>query len=647
MVRRGKTNHAEQMHDMHEEIEKQKQMIAKLQEQIARANAASKSKRLIPRPKGQAGRASGYNLQEEMLLSDDAARYNRLYRIVKDQVHQYLQVNKTISHQDKILLEKAIIQIGKVAPYFKRFEGHWPAREMISGYLLNIKGRRQRDLNLEALAESGMPGRRGEELDDSEVEAGSVHDDEEERPKKKKHKPTAKHADYDDYDASESEEDEPPKRKKSSTSAKPRPSTHRKFDEDEDEFTADEAPTKKKAQGKPPNSNNKKSGGHNKSKNNSSSSSLSAALYPKSSYYPTSDSDLPSWCYVCDEEIPATPNKRLSSLFRRRDELITKVGPRGEGVEPLELQICAAITQEKTIGTLERSAIDNCWNTSPDFAGLPRRIHKFAQTLYDMVQDPTVLEKSVMWRNFRSNIGGRIFHFSNSTSKVSFTYAILGRRCGYYGPKGQSIINASLLDMFSKHEESLSNSLFETLHDIVLVNPRLFDAYDETSNLVDLETFLCFLLTPFTANLLISEDLDIDVTEADDVRNESNDYGEAMHPEDDEDADVPPPSPKPNPKHVKRETPQNSLKRLRFISEDVEEFLHPDQSNTASSSKWTQTNDKKRTALSVDDFEEPRPKKQIKLEKPKAKAVERKPKGEPSVKKEPIKSNYGTRSKTR
>ncbi|KAJ7017986.1 hypothetical protein C8F04DRAFT_1330363 [Mycena alexandri] len=628
MVRRGKTNHAEQMHDMHEEIEKQKQMIAKLQEQIARANAASKSKRLIPRPKRQAGRASGYNLQEEMLLSDDAARYNRLYRIVKDQVHQYLQVNKTISHQDKILLEKAIIQIGKVAPYFKRFEGHWPAREMISGYLLNIKGRRQRDLNLEALAESGMPGRGGEELDDSEVEAGSVHDDEEERPKKKKHKPTAKPADYDDYDASESEEDEPPKRKKSSTSAKPRPSTHRKFDEDEDEFTADEAPTKKKAQGKPPNSNNKKSGGHNKSKNNSSSSSLSAALYPKSSYYPTSDSDLPSWCYVCDEEIPATPNKRLSSLFRRRDELITKVGPRGEGVEPLELQICAAITQEKTIALISLVSLDGStsspkpsmiWFKTQLFSKNPSCGETFVLTLEGVfsifqIQRPRSASRMQSWDD---DAARPVYHQREPPRYVFQARGI------------------------SQH------SLFETLHDIVLANPRLFDAYDETSNLVDLETFLCFLLTPFTANLLISEDLDIDVTEADDVRNESNDYGEAMHPEDDEDADVPPPSPKSNPKHVKRETPQNSLKRLRFISEDAEEFLHPEQSNTASSSKRTQTNDKKRTALSVDDFEEPRPKKQVKLEKPKAKAVERKPKGEPSVKKEPIKSNYGTRSKTR
>jgi hypothetical protein len=44
--------------------------------------APAKMKKLIPRPKGQAGRLSGYNLQMEMGLDADSERYNRL--VVRD-----------------------------------------------------------------------------------------------------------------------------------------------------------------------------------------------------------------------------------------------------------------------------------------------------------------------------------------------------------------------------------------------------------------------------------------------------------------------------------------------------------------------------------------------------------------------------------
>lgn len=53
--------------------------VAALEREKAAALAAKKPINLIPRPNGQAGRSSGYNLQEAMKLEEDSERYNRLY----------------------------------------------------------------------------------------------------------------------------------------------------------------------------------------------------------------------------------------------------------------------------------------------------------------------------------------------------------------------------------------------------------------------------------------------------------------------------------------------------------------------------------------------------------------------------------------
>lgn len=51
--------------------------VESLEIKAARASDASKSRQLILKPPGQAGRKSGYNLQEAMGLADDTERYNR------------------------------------------------------------------------------------------------------------------------------------------------------------------------------------------------------------------------------------------------------------------------------------------------------------------------------------------------------------------------------------------------------------------------------------------------------------------------------------------------------------------------------------------------------------------------------------------
>ncbi|KAJ7108330.1 hypothetical protein C8R44DRAFT_885077 [Mycena epipterygia] len=131
----------EELAALRTENAQQKKLIRWKDQELAeeRAKRTQKSKRkLIPRPKGQAGRAKyGYNLQDEMGLADDPVRHQRLGRLVCSFGNQYLSAGKTIAKQDKTRLEKTIRLIQQEIKFFQRFQGAWP-----------------RDLRLEKLAEA-------------------------------------------------------------------------------------------------------------------------------------------------------------------------------------------------------------------------------------------------------------------------------------------------------------------------------------------------------------------------------------------------------------------------------------------------------------------------------------------------------------
>ncbi|KAJ7439929.1 hypothetical protein B0H11DRAFT_2293203 [Mycena galericulata] len=66
--------------------------------------------------------------------------------------------------------------------------------------------------------------------------------------------------------------------------------------------------------------------------------------------------------------------------------------------------------------------------------------------------------------------------------------------------------------------EALSYKLYDTLSTIIDEAPDSFDEYDDTSNLIPLKDFVAFILTPFTAALLIAEDRNISLEDATDVQ---------------------------------------------------------------------------------------------------------------------------------
>ncbi|KAJ6586306.1 hypothetical protein DFH09DRAFT_1075263 [Mycena vulgaris] len=154
----------------------------------ALAAQAVKPKKLIPRPKGQAGKGSGYNLQHEMRLGNNKARYNHIMvrhypaftsfqaenliqRVVRYFTQRFLDTTKTISGQEKSRLEKTIklvrlialskyytviysTKIQKDVKYLQRFQGGWPIRDFIKQYLANNQDKYKHAIRQEREAEA-------------------------------------------------------------------------------------------------------------------------------------------------------------------------------------------------------------------------------------------------------------------------------------------------------------------------------------------------------------------------------------------------------------------------------------------------------------------------------------------------------------
>ncbi|KAJ7495675.1 hypothetical protein B0H11DRAFT_2389262 [Mycena galericulata] len=510
-----------------------------------------------------------------MELSDDSEHYCRLYRIVKDVVHQFLQVTKTISQQDKTRVDATIVKIANLAPYFARFAGYWPAHDMIRTYLLNMQTRCNKDLELE---KKWMEGELGEnddvedadvgtetlEMDGEDLEMDDMEEEDEANdfadylppgaPKKRKVSSESSPMMMTKLRGLWRRKTTPSKRwsKKVGKAVQPPRATltaqtgkQKKTEQPLKSAlvavaSGDTNPKKRKNAEPPAEEPAAKKVKHTKPPPPSSPKKLlkPAPRQWKQVAKPPSLvwDDVPDICptVMCDDAVPKTPNLRILSLFVKRQELINEVGPRGPGVSFAELQICAAITQEKHRAKYIELGKQNQWPQIIDYNTVPERILKLKDSLLKMIQDPDVLQTSFIWNNFISSIDSQIFKFASSASKLAFTDALYGRRCGYYGPKGEFLINSTLLRILSKEEEALSYKLYETLSSIIDEAPDSFDEYDDTSNLIALKDFVAFILTPFTAALLIAEDRNISLEDATDVQDASNNFGDMMQPDDDD-----------------------------------------------------------------------------------------------------------------
>ncbi|KAJ6495032.1 hypothetical protein C8R45DRAFT_1133187 [Mycena sanguinolenta] len=509
----------EELHHMREKIRKQDAQIDAFHE-------LSSPRVLI--------KSTGYNLQAEMGLDGNKGsktRYNRLMRIVKDNVHQHLSVQKTLSKQDPKTLEQTIALIATIAPFFARFEGFWPVHDVIGTYLINMQNRCRCDL------------RKEKEADERDAR-GDVNEDD------------SSGDSSDDLEEDDSEEAEParaPKRKQKTK----RPAAKKRIDSDsdlaeaddeenEDTFHDDQGDKKDDLQTKRRAPLAERSSQQIESKRKAprppSTEPPPKKLKTKHQHVPAfvphsikipllAWSNLPSECPSanCIDDMPEEPNQRLLSLFSQHETLIRAGQTSAPGLEFASLQICAAIRQEDNLESYFELGRRNGWPRTIDYTALVSRVLSLQEHLSAMIKHKELLMKSTIWHSFLDSINFEIFTFSRSSRKSDYTYAMYARRCGYsYGVKGAFLINSTIQRALADDENALGYALYDTLHRFICDDCERHDEYDADSHLIDLNAFIFFVLTPFAAALLIAVDLNVDLDEAEDIRDASNEYGDNL-----------------------------------------------------------------------------------------------------------------------
>ncbi|KAJ6475383.1 hypothetical protein C8R45DRAFT_935011 [Mycena sanguinolenta] len=282
-----------------------------------------------------------------------------------------------------------------------------------------------------------------------------------------------------------------------------------------------------------------------------------------------------------------------------------------------QVQLCAAVKQEQKKEDFYALGRSQKWPTHIDYTTLVDRIARFRRHMTMMINNGQMLQKLDVWNNFLTNIDNQIFKFSAAESKLSFTHALLSSRCGYYGPKGQFIITSTIIRLLSEDQDTLATALYGTIDSLITSDYDRFDEYDADSEGMQLQHFITFILVPFTAALLIADDLKVSLSEAGDIRDNSNEYGALMQFDDGDD---------------------NILNGLHKTNQDKSK------------------ENAKGVLFTLDDFEEPDPlAKQAKKDKSKRKKTQKKseeqdaskPPKKSGPKLNPVVSDYSTRSRAK
>ncbi|KAJ7688853.1 hypothetical protein B0H17DRAFT_1135391 [Mycena rosella] len=261
---------------------------------------------------------------------------------------------------------------------------------------------------------------------------------------------------------------------------------------------------------------------------------------------------LPPHCpsALCCDPLPTELVPQILSLFTRRAELISKGGPKAgttniqKGLSLVEAEICLAIKQERRRDAVLLKGTSRGWLQNIDWSDVRSRIFDMREDVEDLVLSSKSLQDSPIWADFLLSINYELMDFC--TSPASFPGAISTKHCGYYGPKGEIVISSTLALLVAETDENvdLTQHLLENV-DRLIKHGRdkdKFDQYDYdvTSNLMSMKHFTEFILVPWAATSLILQDIpDLNgMLDATLERENSKEFGELCHPDDDENEEV-------------------------------------------------------------------------------------------------------------
>ncbi|KAJ7779126.1 hypothetical protein B0H16DRAFT_1683340 [Mycena metata] len=484
------------------------------------------AKKHIPRPKGQAGKGKrGYKLSAAMRLSKNKPRYHRLMRIVRYCANRFLRTGTMIKHQEPARLEKVIQLIMRENSYFQRFHGGWPIHDFIKQYLLNNSDNYKRAMHQERAAEAKDDENWEDEDDNMSVEE-EVGDD------------TVESEEEEDIVIGDDEDvDEEPDNVEE-------PAEYEELDEDALEDILDleddgeengakmvwsPAPStpinakksKENIAPKPPLPANRP---QPKPLYKKKLTEALASPSPKKRKAPDSASEpAPQPAKKAAKTSFPILSRSIVQLFRQRQELIDADGATAAACNELTAEICKVIRAEDERSRCLAEAKTIGWPFNINFDTLAPRIMALSHEINRLSLSSISLNKSPIWRAFLKRIDYKVWAFSRASSR--FPFAQLG--CGYYGPKGLEIIKHALKYIQKEEDEdddSIENCLFATLSGLI-DTPNNWHKYDDDSNLISPNKFMKFILIPHVVASLIAEDLEIELREAVDILELSEQYG--------------------------------------------------------------------------------------------------------------------------
>ncbi|KAJ7811512.1 hypothetical protein B0H13DRAFT_1926692 [Mycena leptocephala] len=463
----------------------------------AAAKQSKPAQKLIPRPKGQAGKGTGYNLQKEMRLGRNKSRYNRL------------MYKRAVKHEHAAEEDDS---------------NDWSAAAQGNGEEVD-------DLGSDAgCKEDGVAG--DHEMDTMEAEDGIAGDFEmDPMDAEDEHQDGFDDGAGDtdgagavDLELEDFQEDFEGNKKGGKENIPPTsPKTDKK--------PRSVPKPKAKSVGVTPLSPKKRKNLDSKPEESLRPQKQLKTDSPQPSPPPKikvfSLKDVPRECpdTYCKDLVPVPLTSHLLSLFERKYKLVQQEGPKALGCRQLTKQICSAIDKELEPARYRTMAEEQGWPAIIDFDHLPALITAMFPDLRDILSISNVLAKSEIWKGFLRQIDYKVFAFCRSSA--SFEGAFLGT--GYFGPKGQDVIMNTVQDLLKRRYSDVENDLYEATAPLV-DTPQNWDDFDDSSNLLSVKKFTKHILVPHIATTLISEDLECTFAHAVNTLEDSRRCGEILYP---------------------------------------------------------------------------------------------------------------------
>ncbi|KAJ7807147.1 hypothetical protein B0H14DRAFT_3882117 [Mycena olivaceomarginata] len=233
----------------------------------------------------------------------------------------------------------------------------------------------------------------------------------------------------------------------------------------------------------------------------------------------------------CGEALPETS---LSPYLRRlleeqQIQLDTPDNSR-RTVEELEGRICARICSENKCIHVLKHGCQQGWPLSFDLMLMVTFIIGLETEILDLVTNSAELGCCVAFVNFVNAIGGRIHEFGRDGLK-NFAPAQFYSRAGYFGPKGKDVIIETMARIFAPHFPQLKTHLVTTLSSIISSNRECFDAPAQGTlpEILSIYDFMDFVLLPHITAHMISDDMQVFLEDAEEIRTRSIEFGQLVH----------------------------------------------------------------------------------------------------------------------